>query len=87
MIIPEIMHSSNIIWSQQVVFSNIYAFVYAHTHVIIMVKKGHEFEGEWGKVYGTNWKEKNGGWLNYSLKTKERPKCMEQCISSYKGQN
>ena len=41
-------------------FSNIYASVYAYKHVIKMMKRGRELEGEWGEVFGTNWEERVG---------------------------
>lgn len=46
------------IWMQQVKFRNI---VYTNTHMYtieIKEERGHEFEREWGKVYGRIWRKK-----------------------------
>lgn len=47
MISPENIHTSTIMWHDQNIFTNIYAYLYSYMQAMtINEKRGHEFEGE-----------------------------------------
>lgn len=46
---PENRRKSNIVWTDQVLFKNMYAYTYMHTIIINGGGRGRGFEGEWGR--------------------------------------
>lgn len=54
MVSPKTIHTSNIIWSQQLIFWNMCVYTNVHMHT---VTKKKQFEGEWGGLNGQIWKE------------------------------
>lgn len=59
MIREENMHISDITWTQQVIFNNIYKFIHTCNNNFL---KGHKFKGEHGRIFGKAWRvEREGG--------------------------
>lgn len=49
---PENIHKSNIVWTDRVIFRNMYVHTYMHAIITDGGERGHGIEGEWG---GGNW--------------------------------
>lgn len=57
--IPENIHMSSIIWTEQVIVRNIYAYTYKYTCNDNAIR-GHEFEGKekyMGRLRGRKWQK------------------------------
>lgn len=59
---PVNIHTSSIIWTQQILFGNICVYTNTYMHAItIDEKRGHEFEGDQEGVYERVWREEGEG--------------------------
>lgn len=58
--VHENRHTSNILWTEQVISGNVCVWTHnTHMHAItVNERRGYEFEREWEGVYGTLWREK-----------------------------
>lgn len=49
---PENLHAGNIIWTEHLIFRNIYVYSKTYMHTIIIDKKeAMNLKGSWGRIY------------------------------------
>lgn len=61
MVNPENTHTSDSIWTEQVLFRSIYLCTYMYTVAISLKKRSHKFEGECRGVYRWVWRKEREG--------------------------